>query len=66
MYAVSRGMVDETKLLQLLEKGGDQEWILTGRYEGGKLWEAADYISEIHKKKHPFDNGVGARKGIEY
>lgn len=66
LYAVSRGMVDETKLLQLLEKGGDQEWILTGRYEGGKLWEAADYISEIHKKKHPFDNGVEARKGIEY
>lgn len=66
LYAVSRGMVDETRLLDVLEKGREQEWILTGRYEGGKLFMAADYISEIHKKKHPFDSGVGARKGIEY
>lgn len=66
LYAVSREMVDETKLLKLLEKGVDREWILTGRYEDGKLLEAADYISEIHKKKHPFDAGIPARKGIEF
>lgn len=66
LYAVSRGMVEETSLLALLKAGADREWILTGRYEGGLLFEAADYISEIHKKKHPFDNGTAARKGIEY
>lgn len=66
LYAVSRGMVEETGLLALLKAGADREWILTGRYEDGLLFEAADYISEIHKKKHPFDNGTAARKGIEY
>ena len=66
LYAVSREMVDETKLLKLLEKGVDREWILTGRYEDGKLLKAADYISEILKKKHPFDAGIPARKGIEF
>ena len=66
LYAVSRGMVEETGLLALLKAGADREWILTGRYEGRLLFEAADYISEIHKKKHPFDNGTAARKGIEY
>lgn len=66
LYAVSREMVDEAKLLDLLKKGGDREWILTGRYTGGPLFEAADYISEIHKKKHPFDDGIAARKGIEF
>lgn len=66
LYAVSRGIVEETGLLALLRAGADREWILTGRYKGGLLFEAADYISEIRKKKHPFDNGIGARKGIEY
>ena len=66
LYAVSRGMVEEGKLLYLLSCGKDREWILTGRYEGDRLWETADYISEIHKKKHPFDLGLPARKGIEY
>ena len=66
LYAVSRGIVDETAVCHLLETGKDREWILTGRYEEGRLWEAADYISVIRKEKHPFDGGVAARKGIEY
>ena len=28
--------------------------------------ELADYVSEIKKVKHPFDQGIYARKGIEY
>ena len=45
LYAVSRGIVDEAAVCHLLETGKDREWILTGRYEEGRLWEAADYIS---------------------
>ena len=66
LYAVSRGIVDEAAVCHLLETGKDREWILTGRYEEGRLWEAADYISVIRKEKHPFDGGVAARKGIAY
>ena len=31
-----------------------------------QLIELADYVSEIKKRKHPFDRGIYARKGIEY
>ena len=30
------------------------------------LVEAADYVTEMRKVKHPFDRGVAARRGIEY
>jgi cob(I)alamin adenosyltransferase len=66
LYAVSRHMVDEDALLELLACGKDREWILTGRYEGKRLKDAADYISVLHKEKHPFDDGVPARAGIEF
>ena len=30
-----------------------------------ELLELADYVSEVRKIKHPFDQGVHARKGLE-
>ena len=42
------------------------EIVLTGRNPDEKLVELADYVSEIKKVKHPFDQGIYARKGIEY
>ena len=30
-----------------------------------KLMDHADYVSEIQKVKHPFDQGVSSRVGIE-
>lgn len=65
LYAIGREMVDEAVVCHLLEAGKDREWILTGRYEGGGSG-GGDYISVLHKEKHPFDGGVAARKGIEY
>lgn len=44
---------------------GELEIVLTGRNPSGRLLELADYVSEIQKRKHPFDKGIGARKGIE-
>ena len=41
------------------------EVALTGRDPAPELLELADYVSEIRKVKHPFDNGLKARKGIE-
>ena len=39
---------------------------MTGRDPKDELVETADYVSEIRKIKHPFDQGIYARKGIEY
>ena len=41
------------------------EVVMTGRNPSPELLELADYVSEICKRKHPFDKGIPAREGIE-
>ncbi len=50
--------------LELL--GKDREYIITGHKPVDELCSIADYITCFEKKKHPYDIGIGARKGIEY
>ncbi|MBT9775946.1 cob(I)yrinic acid a,c-diamide adenosyltransferase [Clostridium sp. MCC353] len=67
MAACNYKLVSEERLLTLLKgRPEDLEVVLTGRNPSEAVMEAADYISEIHKIKHPFDAGVAAREGIEY
>jgi cob(I)alamin adenosyltransferase len=40
--------------------------ILTGRYAAPELIEIADTVTEMVKVKHAMDQGITARKGIEY
>ena len=58
--------MDREKALAFL-KGRPEglEVALTGRDPAPELLELADYVSEVRKVKHPFDEGVSARKGIE-
>ena len=42
------------------------ELVLTGRDPAAVFLNMADYISEICCKKHPYDAGIDARRGIEY
>lgn len=44
----------------------EKEFVITGHNPIDKLIDIADYVSNIEKIKHPYDNGVGARLGIEY
>jgi cob(I)alamin adenosyltransferase len=62
LEAVDRKAVDD------LVRGfsPEKELVLTGRNPPQHFCDTADYISEIHKVKHPFDQGVPAREGIEY
>ena len=65
--ACASGMIDEARLLALLgEKPGELEVVLTGRGPSQALMDAAGYVTEMVKRKHPFDQGVPARKGIEF
>lgn len=64
---VNYGFVSVSELLDFLkEKPRNLETVLTGRDPAAQLLEAADYVSEIKKVKHPFDKGIVAREGIEY
>ena len=67
MAACNYKLVSEERLLELLKgRPENLEVVLTGRNPSEAVKEAADYISEIQKVKHPFDSGVAAREGIEY
>lgn len=59
-------MVKQDEVLEFLRnKPEELEVVMTGRDPAQELVEAADYVSRIVKIKHPFDQGVPARYGIE-
>lgn len=65
--ALNSGFLDESQLLSFLDtRKENMEIVMTGRKPSDMMIERADYVSEIHKIKHPFDKGTGARRGIEY
>lgn len=66
IYTIRAGLLDEALLLDFLKSKPEKlEVILTGQDPSPALIETADYVSEIRKRKHPFDRGLPARKGIE-
>ncbi|HJA47726.1 MAG TPA: cob(I)yrinic acid a,c-diamide adenosyltransferase [Candidatus Agathobaculum intestinipullorum] len=65
--AISCGFLDEQAVLDFLDGRSDTlEVVLTGRDPSEALQERADYITEMVKRRHPFDDGVTAREGIEW
>lgn len=64
IHAVNVGLIEQTKLEKLLCKRA--EIVLTGRETPEWLLNRADYISTIKNGKHPFDQGIQARQGVEY
>lgn len=65
--ACNRGVVPEKLVTDFLrEKPARLEVVLTGRNPSAALLKLADYITEMRKLRHPFDRGIGARKGIEF
>lgn len=42
------------------------ELVLTGRNPEQKFIDIADYVTEMQAIKHPYQNGISARHGIEY
>jgi cob(I)alamin adenosyltransferase len=68
LYAIQLGLCTEEDILQLIqEKPAHQELILTGSHVPyPSLFAHAHLVTEIKKIKHPYDQGILARKGIEY
>jgi cob(I)alamin adenosyltransferase len=59
-------LIDRQMLLDFLQNKPEQlEVVLTGRDPAEELVTLADYVSEIVKIKHPYDQGIPARIGIE-
>jgi cob(I)alamin adenosyltransferase len=59
-------LLDESLLIDFLKhKPEHLEVVMTGRNPSSELLKLADYVSEVCKRKHPFDKGIPAREGIE-
>lgn len=53
-------------LIKLIKnKPKNVELILTGRRAPKEVIRLADYVTEMKEVKHPYQQGLGARKGIE-
>lgn len=67
MAAYRYEFIDHVHALDFLKnKPGKLEVVLTGRNPAPEIQELAEYISEVKKIKHPFEQGVPARRGIEF
>ncbi|MBN1946031.1 MAG: cob(I)yrinic acid a,c-diamide adenosyltransferase [Bradymonadales bacterium] len=65
--AVEYGLVPLDDLLGLLEvRPPTMELVVTGRGAPAALIERADLVTEMREIKHPFQQGMLGRKGIEY
>ncbi len=65
--AIESGLFPEGKLIDFLDhRPADLEVVITGRNPSAQILERADYRSRISCDGHPFNNGTGARKGIEF
>jgi cob(I)alamin adenosyltransferase len=66
-YAVLEGFVAVEEILDFLKrKPARLSVIITGRDAAAELIEAADTVTEMRSLKHAFEDGVPAKKGIEY
>lgn len=65
--AVALELVDESAVRELLEnKPVELELVITGHSEIPWIFEHADYITEMVKRRHPYDSGISGRRGIEF
>ena len=65
--ACNHHFVDETLLCDFLRNKQDGlEVVITGRNPSDRLVALADYVTEMNKVRHPYDQGIAARLGVEY
>lgn len=66
-YQKPGGLIPMPRLLKLLKKTPkNTDLILTGRNAHPKLIREADLVTEMKEIKHPFKQGISAKKGIDY
>ena len=67
--AYNLGVVPQEQVIEMMEKKPEgTELVITGHDYGmdiSALTDRADYVTKFVKEKHPFDLGMGCRKGIE-
>lgn len=66
-YAITYGWIEETAVVETLQsRPARTNVVITGRGATDGLIEIADTVTEMRKIKHAYDQGIKAKKGIEY
>lgn len=65
--AVACGLIGVSDVIALLEaRPAHVELVLTGRGAPAEVCERADLVTEMKARKHPYQQGVLAREGIDF
>lgn len=65
--ALDFGLLSESEVVRVLaDRREGCEVVLTGRGATAALLAVADLVTEMQEIKHPYQSGIGARRGIEY
>jgi cob(I)alamin adenosyltransferase len=66
-YAVKLGLLTENDVMELVRiKPPRTTLVLTGNYAPEALVAAADLVTEMREVKHPYQQGIKAKKGIDF
>src|SRR4051794_3725935 len=66
-YAVTFGWIDAQEVADAVAgRSPRTSVVITGRDAAPELIAVADTVTEMHKVKHAYDEGINAIKGIEY
>ncbi len=67
VFCLNQDLVSMDDIKQLVKNRDRRvELVMTGRGANQNLIDMADLVTEMKLIKHPYNNGIGARKGIEY
>ena len=65
--ALAHGYLDLSEVIAALQnRRPELNVIVTGRNSPPELREIADLVSDIAAEKHPYQQGVPARKGLDF
>ena len=65
--AIDFNLIDLDDVVKLVEgKPEKLELVLTGRYAHPEIMKIADLVTEMLEIKHPYQQGIKARKGIDF
>lgn len=66
-YAIKYGWVPAEHVAQAIrDRAPRTNVVMTGRDAAVELVDVADTVTEMRKVKHAYDQGISAKKGIEY
>jgi len=66
-YAINLGLINVNDVLELIKTRPEGlNLVLTGNYAVPEIVELADLVTEMKEIKHPFQDGIKAKKGIDF